>query len=78
VLAQFAGDAVDTLVVSPERQRSRIAPEPSQVRTPSARRAAPANKTKVVAMPKRAARVKPAQTAEDLIPLKATGTYGKF
>ena len=78
VLAQFAGEPCVDEPVSPELQRRKISPKPSQKRIPSIRRAAPVNKTKVVPMPKRTPRVQPAPAAEDLIPLKATGTYGRF
>jgi hypothetical protein len=40
--------------------------------------AAPVNKTKVVPMPKRTRACSRRPAAEDLIPLKATGTYGKI
>ena len=69
VLAQFAGEPLVDAPASPEPLRRRI---------PSIRQAVPVNKTKVLPMPKRTARVTPAPAAEDLIPLKATGTYGRF
>jgi methyl-accepting chemotaxis protein len=78
VLAQFAGESCVDEPVSPELQRRQISPKPPQKRIPSIRQAARVNKAKVVPMPKRPARVKPAPAAEDLIPLKATGTYGRF
>jgi len=77
VLTQFAGAAIE-MPASPKLQRSRSAQKPSHRRVPSTRTAAPVNTTKVLPMPKRTARSKPATVADDLIPLKATGTYGKF
>jgi hypothetical protein len=80
VLAQFAGEP---LVAEPAlSEQSRVegpaTREPARRRIRSTRSAAPVNETKVLPMPKRTARVKPVPAAEDLIPLKATGTYGKF
>ena len=77
VLEQFAGAALDT-PVSPTLQRTRILPKPSHSRVSSTRAAASVKKTNVLPMPKRTVRSTPAPAADDLIPLKATGTYGTF
>jgi hypothetical protein len=66
VLAQFAGESIDTpTATEPVRPRS------SRTRTAI-------RKTNVLPMPKKKVQVRQAQSADELIPLKATGTYGRF